>query len=223
MSRVLTVSPSPHIHGTNSVQNLMYGVLIALAPAFLVSFYFYGVGVLIVTAVAAVSCILFEYLIQKFILKSEVEINDGSAALTGVLLAFNLPSNIPIWIIIIGALVSIGVGKLTFGGLGNNPFNPALVGRVFLLISFPVQMTSYPNPKGISTPYLNNVIDGSTGATPLSFIKEGLKQGKPVSDLMQDIPSVFEMMVGKMAGSLGEVAAIALLAGMVFMLVRKIY
>ena len=145
MANKLIVSLSPHVHNNDSVQKNMYGVLIALIPALLVSFFAFGLGALIVTLTSVAACLFFEWAITKYILKREqTTIMDGSAALTGVLLAFNLPSNLPVWIIIIGALVAIGIGKMTFGGLGCNPFNPALVGRVFLLISFPVQMTSWP-------------------------------------------------------------------------------
>ncbi len=221
MDKLITVSPSPHIHSGQSVEKLMYGVVIALVPAFIVSLFFYGIGAIVVTGISIVSCILFEYLIQKFILKIEVRIADGSAMVTGLLLAFNLPSNLPWWIIIIGALVSIGIGKMTFGGLGNNPFNPALVGRVFLLISFPVQMTSYPVPSGMSTPYISS-IEGFTGPTPLGILKEGLKQGTPVAELMQDLPSHLDLFVGNMGGSMGEIAGAALLLGMLYLLIRKI-
>lgn len=144
MENNLYVSPSPHIHGGDSISKNMYGVLIALIPAFLVSLYFFGLGALIVTVVSVLACMIFEYLIQRFLMKKEPTLCDGSAILTGVLLAFNLPSNLPVWIIIIGALAAIGIGKMSFGGLGNNIFNPALVGRVFLLISFPAQMTTWP-------------------------------------------------------------------------------
>ncbi len=133
-------------------------------------------------------------------------------------LHFNLPSNIPVFIIVIGSLVAIGVAKMTFGGLGNNPFNPALVGRVFMLISFPVQMTSWPVPAGISTGYT----DAITGATPLAIIKEGLKNGESVSQLMQKVPDTLNMFLGKMGGSMGEVAALALLLGFAYLLYRKI-
>lgn len=108
----------------------MYGVLFALIPAFAVSLYYFGIGALIVTATSVAACLTFEFLIQKYLLKVSPSITDGSAILTGVLLAFNLPSNLPVWIIIIGALAAIGIGKMPFGGLGNNIFNPALVGRV---------------------------------------------------------------------------------------------
>ena len=150
-------------------------------------------------------------------MKGPVTISDGSAIVTGLLLAFNVPSNLPVFIIIIGSLVSIGIAKMTFGGLGNNPFNPALVGRVFLLISFPVQMTSWPVPSGFMTGYS----DAVTGATPLSVIKEGLRNGESVSKLMDQVPSHMQMFYGHMGGSMGEVAAAALLLGLIYMLIRK--
>ncbi|MDO9580909.1 MAG: RnfABCDGE type electron transport complex subunit D [Bacteroidales bacterium] len=218
MSNLLNISPSPHAHGEVTTKKLMYGVILALLPALFTSVFYFGIGALIVTATSIVSCMLFEYLIQRFILKKPLSINDGSALVTGLLLAFNLPSNIPIYIIIIGSLVAIGVAKMTFGGLGNNPFNPALVGRVFMLISFPVQMTSWPVPAGFKTGYA----DAITGATPLAIIKEGLKNGESLSQLMDKIPTTFQMFLGKMGGSMGEVAAIALLIGFAYLLFKKI-
>lgn len=208
MENKLIISPSPHIHGGDSISKNMYGVLIALLPAFLVSLYFFGLGALIVTITSVVSCLLFEYLIQKFLIKKQPSLCDGSAVLTGVLLAFNLPSNLPVWIIIIGALAAIGIGKMSFGGLGNNIFNPALVGRVFLLISFPAQMTIWPVPGVFPTTYT----DALTGATVLTAMKEGAAT----------LPSYSDMLLGNMGGSLGEVGGIALLAGLLFMLWRKI-
>ena len=185
----------------------MYGVLIALVPAFLVSLYFFGLGALVVTLTSVLSCVLFEFLIQKYLLKQKTTICDGSAILTGLLLAFNLPSNLPIWIIIIGALVAIGIGKMSFGGLGNNIFNPALVGRVFLLISFPVQMTTWPEPFQY-TSYL----DATTAATPLALLSAG-----------KEVPfSITDMLIGATTGSLGEVSAIALLLGLAYMLFKRI-
>ncbi|MGE4287110.1 MAG: RnfABCDGE type electron transport complex subunit D [Salinivirgaceae bacterium] len=217
MDRLLHVAPSPHIAGEYSVKKIMFGVVLALLPALATSIYFFGMGAIIVTLTAIVSCVAFEYLIQKFILKTTPKISDGSAILTGLLLAFNVPSNLPIGIIIIGALVSIGIGKLSFGGLGQNPFNPALVGRVFLLISFPVQMTSWPVPKGFATGYA----DAITGATPLALVKEGVGNGERISELI-GIPQHMELFYGHMGGSMGEVSAIALLLGFAFMLYRKI-
>ena len=143
---MLTLSPAPHIHCGDTVKGKMLDVVIALLPAYLVALYFFGFGALCVSLISIASCLLFEFLIQKFILKGENTLGNLSALVTGILLSFNLPSNLPWWIVIIGALVAIGVGKMTFGGLGNNPFNPALVGRVFLLISFPAQMTTWPRP-----------------------------------------------------------------------------
>ena len=144
MENNLYVSPSPHIHGGDSISKNMYGVLIALIPAFLVSLYFFGLGALIVTVVLGSG--LYDIRVFDPAIPDEKEptLCDGSAILTGVLLAFSLPSNLPVWIIIIGALAAIGIGKMSFGGLGNNIFNPALVGRIFLLISFPAQMTTWP-------------------------------------------------------------------------------
>jgi len=218
MSNLLNMSPSPHVHGKETTRKLMHGVVIALIPALLASFYYFGIGALIVTATSVISCIVFEYLIQRFILKKPISITDGSALVTGVLLAFNLPSNIPVFIIIIGSLVAIGIAKMTFGGLGNNPFNPALVGRVFMLISFPVQMTSWPVPAGLTTGYT----DAVTGATPLAIIKEGLKNGESLAQLMEKVPTTVQMFLGKMGGSIGEVAAIALLIGFAYLLIKKI-
>ena len=208
MENNLIVSPSPHIHGGDSISKNMYGVLIALVPAFLVSLYYFGLGALIVTATSVIACVLFEYLIQKFLMKKEPTVCDGSAILTGVLLAFNLPSNLPVWIILIGALAAIGIGKMSFGGLGNNIFNTALVGRVFLLISFPAQMTMWPEV-GQLTAYT----DVTTGATVLSLMNEGA---------LDKLPTLVDMLFGKMGGSLGEVSALALLLGLVFMLWKKI-
>ena len=218
MSNLLNVSPSPHVHGKESTQRLMLNVVIALVPAFISSVFYFGAGAVIVTATSVVSCLLFEYLIQRFVLRKPISITDGSALVTGILLAFNLPSNIPVLIIVIGSFVSIAVAKMTFGGIGNNPFNPALVGRVFMLISFPVQMTSWPVPKGFGTGYL----DAVTGATPLAVIKDGLKNGEPLSDLIARIPTPSQMFLGNMGGSIGEVAAIALLIGFVYLLIKKV-
>lgn len=208
MENSLYISPSPHIHGGDSISKNMYGVLIALIPALLVSLYFFGLGALIVTLTSVAACVIFEYLIQKFLIKKEPTLCDGSALLTGLLLTFNLPANLPIWIIIIGALAAIGIGKMSFGGLGNNIFNPALVGRVFLLISFPAQMTTWPVAGQFPMVYL----DGQTGATVLSAMKEGAAVA----------PSYTDMLLGNMGGSLGEVGAIALLLGLAFMLFRRI-
>lgn len=207
----LIVSPAPHVHSGDSVRKNMLNVLIALSPAFIISMVAFGWGAIITTAVSVVSCVAFEWLIAKYIMKQESTIGDLSAVLTGLLLAFNLPSNLPIWIVIIGALVAIGVGKMTYGGLGQNLFNPALVGRVFLLISFPAQMTTWPKPMGFSGSYL----DAETAATPLSMMKEG---GHAFSDLLTAFLGVGGEGIG---GSLGEISALALIIGGIYLLCTK--
>ncbi len=215
----LTVSLSPHDYGKDSVKKIMYGVVFAMIPALVVSVYFFGLGALKVNAIAIAACVFFEWFFQKVFIKGKPTIVDGSAIVTGMLLAFNVPSNLPWWIVIIGALVAIGIGKMSFGGLGNNPFNPALVGRVFLLISFPVQMTSWPVTKVLNFA----LTDAETGATPLAVVKEGLKNGEGFSTIMDSMPhSYADMLMGQMGGSLGEVSAIALLIGGLYMLFRKI-
>ncbi|MDX9903750.1 MAG: RnfABCDGE type electron transport complex subunit D [Bacteroidales bacterium] len=218
MNKILNVSPSPHLSSPETTRRLMYGVVIALIPALAASIYYFGMGAIIVTLTSVLSCVAVEYLVQKFILKTKPSVNDGSAVVTGLLLAFNVPSNLPIWIIIIGAVISIGVAKMTFGGLGSNPFNPALVGRVFLLISFPVQMTSWPVPSGFRTGYL----DAVTGATPLGILTEGVKAGESVASLMEKVPTHMQLFYGYMGGSMGEIAAAALILGGIYMLWKKI-
>lgn len=212
----LIVSLSPHVHGGDSVQRNMYGVCIALVPALIASLCFFGLGAAIVTATSVVSCVVFEWAITRFILgRKETTVCDGSAILTGLLLGFNLPANLPLWIIILGALFAIGVAKMTFGGLGCNPFNPALVGRVFLLISFPAQMTLWP-VAGQLTAYT----DATTGATPLSLMQKAFTEGD--ASILNDLPSSLDMLIGQTGGSLGEVSALCLLIGLAFMLWRKI-
>lgn len=215
MSKLFTISPSPHVHSGDSVNKIMYGVILALVPAFIWSVVMFGLDSVRVTLVAVAACMVFELLIQKYILKVKPLIADGSAALTGILLAFNVPSSIPSWMLIVGALVSIGIAKMSFGGLGNNPFNPALVGRVFMLISFPVHMTSWPAAGSFG-------VDAVTTATPLAILKEGVKNGQPVAELLKELPANMDLLIGNMAGSLGEISALALIIGGVFMLIRKI-
>lgn len=218
MSTII-ISGSPHVHSDQSVKKIMFGVIYALIPAFLVSIYFFGLDALLLTVVSVAACLLFEYLIQKYIIKGDITITDGSAVITGILLAFNVPSNLPVWIIIIGAFVSIGIAKMAFGGIGKNIFNPALVGRVFLLLSFPVQMTSWPvaNPM-----FMPQITDAITGPTALGILKEGLQAGKTVQELMPELPSYVNDLLGNQGGSIGEVSAIALLIGAVYLFYRKI-
>lgn len=204
MQNKLIVSPSPHIHSGDTIEKNMYGVLIALIPAFLVALYLFRLEALIITALAVLFCVGFEYLIVKYIMKKTPTVLDGSAIITGVLLAFNVPSNLPVWILALGCLFAIGVVKLSFGGLGNNIFNPAIAGRIFLLISFPAQMTVWPPPE--------TAVDAVSSATVLGNLK-----------LHPDLlPSLQTMFFGTEPGSIGEMSALALLLGLGWLLWKKI-
>ena len=215
----LLVSPSPHIHGKENTRNLMRDVIIALLPAVAVSIYYFGFSAIKLVLVGVISCMLVEFLIQKFLLKGKCTICDYSAALTGVLLALNLPPNSPSWLMVIGAIVAIGVAKMTFGGLGQNLFNPALVGRVFLLVSFPVLMTDWTAPAS----FFGASLDAASGATPLALVKEAVAAGTPVSEIFAQNPSLsYSQLLFARVGSAGEVSAIALLLGFVYLLVRRV-
>ena len=207
MANKLIVAPAPHVHGSESTQKIMRDVLLALTPALVFSVVAFGWSALAVTCISVASCVLFEYLIQKFLLKGPCTVSDLSAVVTGVLLAFNLPASQPWWIVVIGAFVSIAIAKMTFGGLGKNPFNPALVGRVFLLFAYPVQMTTFPRPGG-------QLADAFSGATPLAAVKAELVSHTSVN--YQDV------LFGSIPGSLGEVSALLLLVGAVYLLWRKV-
>jgi len=202
------VAPAPHAHSGDSVRKNMLLVILALMPAYAVSVFQFGWGALITAAISVAVCVGTEWLISRYLLKEQkTTIGDLSAVLTGLLLAFNLPSSIDWWIVVIGAVVAIGVGKMTFGGLGQNPFNPALVGRVFLLISFPAQMTTWPIARGFETGYL----DAETGATPLYYLKHIVKTGD--GSVLDQLPSIYDSFIGCMGGSLGEICAWALIFG----------
>lgn len=209
--KLLNVSGSPHVHSDESTKKIMWRVNLAMVPALLVAIAYFGMNALLVSLVSVAACVLFQWLIEKFIMKMPTSVCDGSAVVTGLLLAFNVPATCEmIWIVIIGALVAIGIGKMTFGGLGKNPFNPALVGRVFMLISFPVQMTTWPVPAAKAFSFSTDTI---TGATPLGILKEGGAEA---------LPQAWDMLIGHMGGSLGEVSALAILIGAIYLLIRKI-
>lgn len=217
MNNKLIVSPAPHIHSPLSTKILMRDVVIALMPAVIVSIIFYGWQELVVLGVSVGSCILIEYLVAKYLLKSSCTITDWSAGVTGLLLALNLPYTTPWWVVFIGAVIAIGVAKMTFGGIGQNVFNPALAGRVFLLVSFPTYMTAWKTPSGLFG------VDAVSGATPLGLIKEGLLQGNSIHEIMaKEGISYSDMLFANLGGSVGELSAIALLAGFVYLLVRKV-
>jgi electron transport complex protein RnfD len=206
MENKLIVSPSPHVHSGDSIEKNMYHVLIALIPAFLIALYVLRLDALLITLFSVIFCVGFEYLIMKYIMKRKPTVLDGSAIITGVLLAFNVPSNLPIWILAIGCLFAIGVVKLSFGGLGNNIFNPAIAGRIFLLISFPAQMTTWPSAMVRST------TDAVSSATVLSNIKY-----QP-----ELLPALQDMFLGFEAGSLGEMSVVAILIGLIYLLWKRV-
>ncbi len=213
--KLLNVSGSPHVHSDESTKRIMWRVNLALVPTLIVAVAFFGLNALLISIISVCSCVLFQWLIEKFVMKVPTTICDGSAVVTGLLLAFNVPATREmIWLVIIAALVAIAIGKMSFGGLGKNPFNPALVGRVFMLISFPVQMTTWPKPgenlfSMVSVP----TTDATTGATPLGLIKE---------NGVQAAGQVWDYFVGNIGGSLGEVSALAILIGAIYLLCRKI-
>lgn len=214
----LLVSPSPHIHGKENTRNLMRDVVIALLPTVAVSIYCFGLSALKLALVGVLACVAVEYVVAKYMLKTKVTVCDYSAVITGLLLALNVPINTPWWVLVIGSIVAIGVAKMTFGGLGQNLFNPALVGRVFLLISFPVIMTDWSTP--VST--FGFEFDGVSGATPLGIVKEGLAQGLTLSQIYAEHNFSYAQMLFTRIGSAGEISAIALLLGFVYLLVRRV-
>ena len=209
MDRLL-VSPSPHLHRAISTKSIMLDVIIALLPAVIVSALFYGFSELLILAVSVLSCVAVEWAATKFLLKKNSTIGDLSAVVTGLLLAMNLPPTCPWWIVMIGALVAIGVAKMSFGGVGQNVFNPAITGRVFLLISFPQQMTDWTVPEGFLHPG-----DAVSGATLLGRVKEGGIEAVGGLDYLQTL-------FLNIGGSAGEISALALLVGFVYLLVRRV-
>ena len=215
MATRLFAAPSPHIHGGEKTRRIMFDVILALIPALAVSTYVMGWRVLLVTGVAVAGCVVFEYIISRFLLKRGSTIGDLSAIVTGMLLAFNLPVGIPWWIVLIGALVAIGIGKMTFGGLGCNPFNPALTGRIFLLIAYPVQMTDWTT----------NVPDAFSGSTLLAEVKGSTYDAAGnivLGNMNLDGIDFMGMFGGYMNGSMGEIASLALILGGLYLLWRKV-
>jgi electron transport complex protein RnfD len=207
---LLNISGSPHVHSDESTKKIMWRVNLAMIPMLLCGIAYFGLNALLISLVSVACCCLFQWLIEKYLLKVPTTVCDGSAVVTGLLLAFNVPATANmIWLVAIGALVAIGVGKMTFGGLGKNPFNPALVGRVFLLISFPVQMTTWPTVGK----WFPMTLDTTTGATPLGIFKESG---------LSDMPGLMDAFLGHIGGSFGEVSAIAILIGAIYLLWRKI-
>jgi Na+-translocating ferredoxin:NAD+ oxidoreductase subunit D len=211
-----SISPAPHINNGLSYKKIMWYVVIALLPAMLVSFYVFGIRSLLLISVSIASCVLIETFIKKMFFNDRSF--DASPLITGLLLAYNIPSSLPLWELIIGCFVAVAIAKMTFGGLGKNPFNPAIVARIFLLLSFPVDMTTWPKPFIDFT----SVSDAVTGPTILSGIKEGLLNGHSMKEISAGFPSYFDLFIGKMGGSLGEVSTLALIIGGIFLLLKKV-
>ncbi|MBR5076610.1 MAG: RnfABCDGE type electron transport complex subunit D [Bacteroidales bacterium] len=217
MDKKYLVSPSPHVHADVSTTSIMRDVIIALCPAILVSVLVYGWAELLVLAVSVASCVLLEWAVTKWMMKRPSTVGDLSAVVTGLLLAMNLPSSIPLWIVSIGAVVAICIAKLSFGGIGQNVFNPAITGRVFLLVSFPAQMTDWtPTPGFIPVP------DAISGATPLSALKEALRSGSTIPQFLDANGYTSASMLWDIGASAGEISAGALLIGFVYLLVRRV-
>ena len=211
------VSPSPHIHADISTTSIMRDVIIALTPALVVSVLVYGWAELLVLLVSVASCVLLEWAVTRWMLKRPSTVGDLSAVVTGLLLAMNLPSAIPLWIVFIGAVVAICVAKLPFGGIGQNVFNPAITGRVFLLVSFPAQMTNWAPTRGFIT-----VPDAVSGATPLSALKEALKSGDTIPQFLDAHGYTMSSMFWDIGASAGEISATALLLGFIYLLIRRV-
>ena len=201
MSHKLTVSTSPHSHNKESISRIMWVVALSLLPTGIAGVYIFGLSALRVMVAGVVAALIGEAAIQMFT-KKKVTVLDGSAFITGLLLAYNLPPNAPLWLPLVGSFFAIAIGKHVFGGLGQNIFNPALVGRVFLMASWPKYMTAFVKPLQY---------DAITQATPLAALKEG--------KLLEHI-SYMDLFLGKRGGCIGEVCIVALLAGALFLLIR---
>ncbi|RLE27648.1 MAG: electron transporter RnfD [Acidobacteria bacterium] len=208
------ISASPHVHSGQDVRSVMRDVILALIPGVVAGIWFFGFDAFRVLVLAVLGCVAFEMGMNR-LLGHDSTIRDLSAVLTGVLLAMNLPSGSPWWLVIVGSGAAIILGKSIYGGLGYNPFNPALVARVFLLISFPVQMTRWVIPAGITTG-----LDAMTGATPLGAAKEAAGLGKDLAET--GLSDALRLLLGNVGGSFGEVSALALLFGGAFLLYRGI-
>ncbi len=215
---MLKISANPHIQTVRNTRSIMLDVVIALMPAAIAALLFFGVNALRVILTSVAACVLFEYLACRYWLKTANTTQNFSAVITGLLLAYNLPSTMPSWMILIGAFMAIIVAKICFGGLGKNIFNPALVGRVFLFISFPVQMTIWPTPHflHITSP------DGQTGATPLNILKNMDTSSDYPMYSPDDLPSYSNMFLGNIGGCIGEISTLALLLGFVYLLWRRV-
>lgn len=203
--QLLTVSSSPHIRASHSTGTIMRDVVIALVPAFAAGIIYFGINTAIITLICIASCVATEAVLQKYVMKRQVTVTDWSAVVTGILLAFNMPVTAPWWLAVIGSVFAIGIVKQCFGGIGQNFINPALAARAFLLASWPTRMTSSAF-----------ITDSATTATPLGLLKEG---GEAAA---ASLPSYMDLFMGNVAGSIGEVSALAILLGGVYLIVRQV-
>ncbi|MDD4569697.1 MAG: RnfABCDGE type electron transport complex subunit D [Tepidanaerobacteraceae bacterium] len=194
--RLITTS-SPHLHSGENISRIMFSVAIALLLPTFAGIYFFGFRALSLVVITSLAAMLTEAIFQK-LRNKPIAISDGSALVTGMLLALNLPPGLPYWMAVVGAVVAISLGKQIYGGLGSNPFNPALIGRVFLMITFTTPMTTWINP-----------VDGTTGATPLSLMK------------MQGLQTDYaKMLIGNIGGSLGETSALLIIIGGIYLIYK---
>lgn len=201
MEETFYISPGPHVFGKTKTPGMMRDVIIALIPAIFASIYFFRAKAVILLLVSVTSCVFFEAMIQ-FLMKRKITVSDGSAAVTGILFAMVMPPSLPVWASVIGSFIAIGLTKQLFGGLGANIFNPALLGRAFLMAAFPTYMTRWTNPM---------TLDAVTGATPLGMVKFGHNLAINYSELF----------IGNVSGSPGETSALALIIGGIYLLLRK--
>lgn len=216
INKKLVVSASPHFRAKDTTRSIMLDVIIAMIPALVASVILFGVNSLILTAVSVVSCVVFEYLSRK-VMKRHNTIGDLSAVVTGMLLAFNLPSTMPVWMVIIGAFVSIVIAKQFFGGIGNNFVNPALIGRIVLMASYPTQIGNFESPFAYKT------VDAVTTATPLAQMTNVYSAGNMGVALdSANLPSLSDMFLGVKGGCLGEVCILALVIGFLYLVIRKV-
>lgn len=214
LEKKLSVSASPHDHSKDTVTRIMLDVVIALVPSLIASFFIFGYRALVVSAVSVGTSVLTEY-IARIVMKRHQTIGDLSAVVTGLLIAFNVPVSMPLWMVVLGDIFAIVVVKQMFGGIGMNFVNPALATRIMLIASFPTEMAKWNEPFSWKTEVV-------TTASPLNAIKEIFKGGEISADSFDGLPSLLDMFLGKRAGSLGEVCAIALIIGLVYLLVRKV-
>jgi electron transport complex protein RnfD len=213
MEQKFVVSTSPHIYSTDSIPRIMWSVVIALLPAGAMGVWLFGLHTFWVILTCVIVAVVTEAAGQKLVFGQKITITDGSAVITGLLLAYTLPPGLPLWAAATGSVFAIFVAKLCFGGLGYNIFNPALIGRAVLLASWPAQMTTWVAPFAV---------DGVSCASPLAMVKTLMAKGTALTPSGTALPSVLDMFFGNCAGAIGEVSAIALLGGAIFLFIRKI-